>query len=312
MKISRLFGILLMIMIFCMSGMTVFATEAATETVTSKPFLALGADLTDEQRATVLELMGLSEVDLANYDVVYVTNDMEHQYLDSYLDSSVIGTKSLSSVLVTQAEAGHGVLVTTKNISYCTTGMYRNALLTAGVEDADILVVGPTSISGTAGLIGALKAYEEMSGESISDATLDTALNELVTTSEIADSTGNSEDIEQLVAYIKAKMASGELQTDDDIKAAIEEGETKFGISLSDEEVQQIVDVMNKIKELGLDPNDLLSQAQDLYSKFGDDLFTNAENVIKTSISDSVSGYLSDLGQTISGKVNSFFKKLFS
>lgn len=295
-----------------MSGMTVFATEAATETVTNKPFLALGADLTDEQRATVLELMGLSEVDLANYDVVYVTNDMEHQYLDSYLDSSVIGTKSLSSVLVTQAEAGHGVLVTTKNISYCTTGMYRNALLTAGVEDADILVVGPTSISGTAGLIGALKAYEEMSGKSISDATLDTALNELVTTSEIADSTGNSEDIEQLVAYIKAKMASGELQTDDDIKAAIEEGETKFGISLSEEEVQQIVDVMNKIKELGLDPNDLLSQAQDLYSKFGDDLFTNAENVIKTSISDSVSGYLSDLGQTISGKVNSFFKKLFS
>ena len=32
--------------------------------------------------------------------------------------------------MVTPAESGHGVMVTTQNINYCTTGMYRNALLT--------------------------------------------------------------------------------------------------------------------------------------------------------------------------------------
>ena len=99
----------------------------------SKSIIALGADLSAEQRATVLSLMDVTEADLANYQVVTITNDMEHQYLDAYMDASVIGSKSLSSVKITPAESGHGVLVTTKNINYCTTGMYRNALLTAGV-----------------------------------------------------------------------------------------------------------------------------------------------------------------------------------
>ena len=165
----------------------------------SKSIIALGADLSAEQRATVLSLMDVTEADLANYQVVTITNDMEHQYLDAYMDASVIGSKSLSSVKITPAESGHGVLVTTKNINYCTTGMYRNALLTAGVSDADILVVGPTEISGTAALIGAIKGYEAMSGESVSDTTLDTAMNELITTGEIAMQDADSQDIDCLL-----------------------------------------------------------------------------------------------------------------
>ena len=173
-----------------------------------KSIIALGADLSAEQRATVLSLMDVTEADLANYQVVTITNDMEHQYLDAYMDASVIGSKSLSSVKITPAESGHGVLVTTKNINYCTTGMYRNALLTAGVSDADILVVGPTEISGTAALIGAIKGYEAMSGESVSDTTLDTAMNELITTGEIAMQDADSQDIEELIAFVKAKVAA--------------------------------------------------------------------------------------------------------
>ena len=42
-------------------------------------------------------------------------------------------------MLVKPAESGHGINVSTYNINYCTTGMYKNALLTAGVEDADII-----------------------------------------------------------------------------------------------------------------------------------------------------------------------------
>lgn len=237
----------------------------------SKSIIALGADLSAEQRATVLSLMDVTEADLANYQVVTITNDMEHQYLDAYMDASVIGSKSLSSVKITPAESGHGVLVTTKNINYCTTGMYRNALLTAGVSDADILVVGPTEISGTAALIGAIKGYEAMSGESVSDTTLDTAMNELITTGEIAMQDADSQDIEELIAFVKAKVAAGGLDSDDQIRSAIEEGEDKFGVTLTEDEINQIIAIMQKINQLGLDPNVLVSQAEDLYSKFGKD-----------------------------------------
>ena len=275
----------------------------------SKSIIALGADLSAEQRATVLSLMDVTEADLANYQVVTITNDMEHQYLDAYMDASVIGSKSLSSVKITPAESGHGVLVTTKNINYCTTGMYRNALLTAGVSDADILVVGPTEISGTAALIGAIKGYEAMSGESVSDTTLDTAMDELITTGEIAMEDADNQDIEELIAFVKAKVAAGGLDSDDQIRSAIEEGEDKFGVTLTEDEINQIIAIMQKINQLGLDPNVLVSQAEDLYSKFGKDFLKNLDTdaIAKEVAKSAASGFFAKIGDAIKG----FFAGLF-
>ncbi len=275
----------------------------------SKSIIALGADLSAEQRATVLSLMDVTEADLANYQVVTITNDMEHQYLDAYMDASVIGSKSLSSVKITPAESGHGVLVTTKNINYCTTGMYRNALLTAGVSDADILVVGPTEISGTAALIGAIKGYEAMSGESVSDTTLDTAMNELITTGEIAMQDADSQDIEELIAFVKAKVAAGGLDSDDQIRSAIKEGEDKFGVTLTEDEINQIIAIMQKINQLGLDPNVLVAQAEDLYSKFGKDFLKNLDTdaIAKEVAKSAASGFFAKIGDAIKG----FFAGLF-
>ena len=275
----------------------------------SKSIIALGADLSAEQRATVLSLMDVTEADLANYQVVTITNDMEHQYLDAYMDASVIGSKSLSSVKITPAESGHGVLVTTKNINYCTTGMYRNALLTAGVSDADILVVGPTEISGTAALIGAIKGYEAMSGESVSDTTLDTAMFLLYTTGEIAMQDADSQDIEELIAFVKAKVAAGGLDSDDQIRSAIEEGEDKFGVTLTEDEINQIIAIMQKINQLGLDPNVLVSQAAHLYSTFGKELLTNLDTdaIAKEVAKSAASGFFAKIGDAIKG----FFAGLF-
>ena len=296
------FWILILAMVFTLGfGITVSAAPAKDTVV------ALGADLSAEQKATVLELMGLTEEDLAECTVITITNEMEHQYLDAYIDPSVIGTKSLSSVVLRKADKGNGVLVTTKNINYCTTGMYRNALLTAGLEDTDVLVVGPTKISGTAALIGAVKAYEQVSGEIVSDKVLDTAMDEMITTGEIAGGENNGE-IEELIAFIKAKLAAGELATDQDIQEAIKEGEEKFSVSLTDEEKEKILQVMHKIEELGLDPEQLLDQAKDLYAKFGDELINNAEEVSKNSFKESVSNFFTDMGST----VKNFFANLFS
>ncbi len=249
---------------------------------TSKPILALGADLSAQQRASVLAQMGITEEDVASFTVIDITNEMEHQYLGSYMDASVIGTKSLSSVLITPKESGHGIVVTTKNINYCTTGMYRNALLTAGVSDAEILVAAPSPMSGTAALIGAIKGYEAMTGVVVEEGTLDTAMDELITTGEIAEEIaaqtgGDSEQIEELIAFVKANVAARELETEEDVLAVIAEGEQKFGVTLSESQKQQIVDIMMKINELGLDPQMLIEQAEDLYSQFGTDFFEDLQ-----------------------------------
>ena len=298
----------------CMFAMPLFASqvidfaETTHETVKEDvPLIALGANLSAEQKQTVLSLMGIAEADLPSYNVITITNDLEHQYLDNYIDPAVIGTKSLSSVMITPKEKGYGVQVTTKNIAYCTVGMYRNALLTAGIQDADILVVGPTQISGTAGLIGAVKGYEILSGQQVTDETLDAALDEMITTGDLANAidAADSEDVEALIAFVKAKLAAGELENEDDIRNAITEGEEKFGVTLSDDERQQIVDVMAKIKKLGLDPAVLLDQAEDLYKKFGSDFINHIDG--ETVAKAGVASFFSGIAQSVKG----FFSNLF-
>ena len=68
-------------------------------------YLALGADLTASQKKKVLELLDLD--DNSDYKVITVTNKDEHEYLDSYLSSRVIGTRALSSVTVEQKDDGN-------------------------------------------------------------------------------------------------------------------------------------------------------------------------------------------------------------
>ena len=195
--------------ILLLIGAAGLAFEMEAHAEETKTVIALGADLSAEQKATVLGLMGITEEQLVGCEVIYITNDQEHQYLDSYLGSSVIGSKSLSSVMLKKGAKGSGVNVTTKNINYCTTGMYRNALLTAGIQDTEVIVAAPTQISGTAALIGAVKAYEKMEATTIPDAALSSALNELITTGQLADAVKdvNGDEIEGLIAYIKIGRA---------------------------------------------------------------------------------------------------------
>lgn len=310
-------GLLGIVMTFLLNSLSAAASSSSDG---KDVVVALGADLTAEQRAEVLALMELTEEDLNHCTVITITNEMEHQYLDAYLDASVIGSKSLSSVKLTRAAAGSGVLVTTKNIGYCTTGMYRNALLTAGVEDMEILVAAPSRISGTAGLIGALKAYEIMGEQTISDTVYDTALAELITTGELAESIQSiqgdvtSEEVEALLAWLKNKVANGELDTGDEesVRNAVAEGEQQFGITLSEKEKQQIVSLLKKLDAIGLNADYLMEQAQQLYEKYGLGIVENANEAINQAVESAVETAASNFVQQLKESVTGFFKNLFS
>ena len=268
-----------------------------------RPYLALGADLSEEQRNSVLSLMGIDAAGLNNYDVVYVNNSEEHQYLDSYVESSKIGSKSWSSVVIVKRDKGNGLNISTKNITYCTVGMYKNALTTAGITDADIIVAGPKPISGTAALVGIFKAYEEMSGEKVQDNVVDAALNELVVTGQLEDAIDglSNEEVEEFIAYIKSVIAEKGLTDESSINQAIDDACKKYGVTLDDAERQKIVDLLLKITSLGIDLNGLVDYASSLYNSF--------KNGGSTS-----SGILSTIGNAIGSifsAIGNFFKGLF-
>lgn len=271
-----------------------------------KPYLALGADLSAEQQAVVLGLMGISQEELANYNVTYVTNTEEHTYLDEYISAKEIGSKSWSSIVIVKRDKGNGINISTKNINYCTIGMYKNALVTAGIADADIIVAGPKPISGTAALVGIFKAYSDMTGEAIAENSMDTALNELVLTGQLANGTGaDSEDVEAMIAYLKQKVAEGALQDENSIRDAINDACGEFNVSLSDEEKSQLIDLLLKIKDLDLDVDSLLSQAQSIYDKLSDMGFdTSAGSGIGAAIKSFFTG--------IVDAIKNFFSNIFS
>lgn len=255
-----------------MTAAMVFASSLAVnaDAVSEKPYLSLGADLKASEKEIVLDLLGVDSNDLDSYNLGEVTNDEEHEYLSEYVSASVIGSRALSSVLVVLESNGKGISVETSNITYCTSGMYRNALATAGVEDATIKVAGPFNITGTAALVGVMKAYEDMTGEEISEESKDAATNELVATGEVAESLGDKETAEELIALIKDKVVSGELQSEDAIMGAIEDACEQLEVTLTDEDRQMILDLMEKISELDIDIDQLKDQAKAVYDKLVD------------------------------------------
>ena len=78
------------------AALPITAYGASDNKTTDTPYISLGADLNQQERATVLRLLGVAEDDLKNYTVTTVTNADEHAYLDSYLSSSIIGSRALS------------------------------------------------------------------------------------------------------------------------------------------------------------------------------------------------------------------------
>ena len=268
-----------------------------------KPYLALGADLSDDQKNTVLSLMGIDPANLANYNVTYVTNAQEHQYLDSYISSSQIGSKSWSSVVIVKRDKGNGLNISTRNINYCTVGMYKNALTTAGITDADIIVAGPQEISGTAALVGVFKAYQEMTGETINADIIDASLNELVVTGQLEQSIAglSDEEVEEFIAYIKSVIAQNDLKDEASINQAIDDACSKYNVTLSDSERQQIVDLLLKITSLGINLDSLVDYAESLYHSFKD-------GGGDSSVLSSVGTFFSNVFSSIAD----FFKGLFS
>lgn len=233
-------------------------------------YIAFGEDLSASERQKVMDGFGILEAELADYKTTLITNQEEHDYLGDYIDASVIGSRALSSVMVVKTKDGNGIQVSTQNINYCTAGMYCNALATAGLTDARVIVVAPFTISGTSALVGAMKAYATMTGEEITEDTMDAATDELVTTAELGESIGDRDKAAELIAAVKQKVFTEGLASEADIRNAIETSARALGLDISEEDIQSIVDMMEKVSKVDIDVDAITEQAKAIYDKLKD------------------------------------------
>ena len=85
-------------------------------------------------------------------------------------------------------------------------------MVTAGVKDADVYVTAPFEVSGTAGLTGILKAFEEAMDEEISEEQKKVANEEMVKTSKLGEKYGD-EKIAELMMRLKEQLAENKPET---------------------------------------------------------------------------------------------------
>lgn len=209
----------------------------------------IGANLTDEQIAQVYDMFG---VERGSVRELTVTNAEEREYLDGLVDSSIIGTNSISCIYVEVLPEGEGLQIQTQNLTWCTQEMFINALVTAGIDNAKIIVAAPFQVSGTAALTGIYKAYEDISGRELDEIAKLVSTQELVITGELADEIG-SYDAVTIVNEIKLILDETKEMSDGEIKSEISSIAGQYNISLKDSQLDQLVTLCRALEKMNSD-----------------------------------------------------------
>lgn len=260
----------LAVILMC-AGMLLTSVTALADTGKIKGHMVFGDDLSKAQRAELKDKMSdMLDGNVDNYDfeVTYCTNAEEHKAFDSYLDKKVIGSRAISSIMLVPRKEGEGISVKLYNINYCTKEMYQNALISAGVQDVEVIVGAPFEVSGTCALVSALNAYELLTGEDLDADAEDTAIDELVATGEIGDAIGDKEDAAQLIATLKQELAEHKDDLDDNqLEQLIDRTADEMDIDLDRELKMRLLELLKKLQNIDLDVDSLKQQAGALYEK---------------------------------------------
>lgn len=255
--------------------------------------VSLGADLTKEQQDQILEYMDVEREDVS---IIETTIQEEAHYLKDTPAIQHIGNKTISSALVERLSEDTGISVETHNITWVSEEMYANALITAGVKDARIIAAAPFKVSGTGALTGIMKAFEKITGEKLDEDAKKIASEEMVVTGELGEELEDQDKASELVQRVKEKVIEEGIKNPEDIKRIIIEIQNDLNINLSDEQIQKLTELMDKIKNIDINIEDIKEQV----SKIGEKARELAEdNKEIKSLLQRIGDFLSQLVQKI-------------
>ena len=128
------------------------------------------------------------------------------------------------------------------------------------------------------------------------------------------------EDAQKILDFASEKIQDGSLETKQGIENAIKEGEKKFGVTLTKEQKDLIFSVIEKVKKLGIDPQFIVDQAEEIYKKYSkeikdevnqkkQELVEEVQEKVKEEITRSLTDYVSDMVNNVKSFIKGIFKK---
>lgn len=206
--------------------------------------VTLGADLTDAQKQTMMKYFNVSSDQV---QIMTITNQDEHNHLDNIAPQSQIGTRTLSCAYVKPTQSG-GIKVRTANLNWVTGNMIATTLSTSGVKNCEVVAACPMEVSGTGALTGIQMAYEQASGEKLDETKTKLANEEMVVTGNLADQVGKNEAT-TVVNQSKMDVIQNNVQNADEIQNIVINVAEQNNISVSQDEIDKIVSLLEKIAE---------------------------------------------------------------
>ncbi len=279
-------------------SLTCFSLPAMADAAAGDTVAILGEDLDESERSALLSEFGVTDKTV----LLTISNAEEHEALDSLIPSGQIGTKAISSVMITYKEPGSGLRIQMNHITYVTPQSYADALTTLGITDADILISAPFDVSGTAALTGIMKGFEKLTGQTINE-DVKAAVNEeaLVSTDLSQELAGNQGDqeaqetVSDIISDIKLEISEKDPQTTEEVETIIREVLQKHGITISDELFQRLVSLFDKMKDLDIDWKQVAKSIESNANQLFNDLIQGAQSEEARSFFQKIGDWFADL-----------------
>lgn len=251
--------------------------------------VTLGADLTDEQKNTMMKYF---KADASQVQIITVNNQDERNYLGKYISSAQIGTRTLSCAYVKPTQSG-GIKVRTANLNYVTCNMLANALSTAGVSNCEAVAACPYEVSGTGALTGVMMAYETASGKQLDSTKKDLATKEVVVTGDVAQQVGG-DNATNIINQAKLQIIGDNVQNADEIYNIVNNIAIQNNVSLSSDELNTITALLQEIVQQNYDIQEM-KQTLESIQKNLDKTINNDSSSDDSSSDDSSSDGEEDL-----------------
>ena len=257
----------------------------------SSKVVTLGANLKPAQKEQMLKYFGVNPNEAV---VLEVNNTEERKYLKGVASEQQLGKITISCSYVEPTSKGSGINVKTANLTWVTSSMIATTLSTAGIVDANVIVAAPFPVSGTGGLTGVMKAFEDATGKPLPEDKKELATEELITTGDLGDDIGQDKAT-GVINDIKTEIIKNGTKDTVQIAETINNITNNYNITLSPEQKKQVEGLMSKISQQDYDYSkvkDTLSNVSNIVDKNLSDL---GESVKNSGIFDTIKGWFSNL-----------------
>lgn len=117
----------------------------------------------------------------------------------------------------------------------------------------------------------------------------------------------DSEQVNEMFDYVKGKVSSGSLGTEEGLSEAIEESRERFGVTIDRDSARQVVEVMEKLENMGFSGEEMMDRAKGLYEEYGADFMVHMKDEFAEAVEGAVSGAADDFWNNLMDTVKGMF-----